>query len=133
MQPWQLDHRVLQADDCGRSVPFRAALGFLYLLHQTSLGVFWSTGQQLQPRFHVVWSYLLPLFLMLCSRHTMKSHLQQDLGDYFSRLGHEVCALSVSSGLGTFPLGMRLEGKGDFAAYQPMISVAVCTGHHSGV
>ena len=63
----------------------------------------------------------------------MESHLQQDLGDYFSRLGHEVCALSVSSGLGTFPLGMRLGGKGDFAAYQPMISVAVCTGHHSGV
>ena len=35
--------------------------------------------------------------------------------------------------LGTFPLGKRLEGKGDFAVYQPMISVAVCTGHRSGV
>ena len=33
----------------------------------------------------------------------------------------------------TFPLGRRLEGKGDFAAYQPMISVAVCTGHHCSV
>ena len=26
---WQLNHLVLQADDCGRSVSFRAALGFL--------------------------------------------------------------------------------------------------------
>ena len=25
------------------------------------------------------------------------------------------------------------ESKGDSAVYQPMISVAVCTGHHSGV
>ena len=40
MQPWQLDHQVLQADDCGRSVSFRAALGFPYLLHQTCFGVF---------------------------------------------------------------------------------------------
>ncbi|WP_419595894.1 hypothetical protein, partial [Thiolapillus sp.] len=55
MQPWQLDHQVLQADDCGRSVSFRAALGFP-LLRQTSLGVFWSTSQQLQPWFPVVWS-----------------------------------------------------------------------------
>ena len=35
--------------------------------------------------------------------------------------------------LGTFPLWRRHEGKGDFAAYQPMISVAVCTGHYSAV
>ena len=35
--------------------------------------------------------------------------------------------------LGTFSLGKGLEGKGDLAAYQPMISVAVCTEHHSGV
>ena len=34
--------------------------------------------------------------------------------------------------LGTFPLGRRLEGKGDFAAYQPMISVAISIWHHSG-
>ena len=53
MQPWQLDHQVLQADDCGRSVSIRAALGFPYLLRQTSLDVFWSTGQ---PWFPVVWS-----------------------------------------------------------------------------
>ena len=56
MQPWQLDHQVLQADDCGRSVSFGTALGFPYLLRQTSLGVFWSTDQQLQPWFPVVWS-----------------------------------------------------------------------------
>ena len=56
MQPWQLDHQVLQADDCGRSVSFRAALGFPYLLHQTSLDVFWSTGPQLQPWSPAVWS-----------------------------------------------------------------------------
>ena len=47
-------------------------------------------------------------------------------------MGHELCALAVFR-LRTFPLGRRLEGKGDFAAYQPMISVAVCTGHHSGM
>ena len=35
--------------------------------------------------------------------------------------------------LGIFSLDRILEGKGDFAAYQPMISVAVCTGHRSGV
>ena len=35
--------------------------------------------------------------------------------------------------LETFPLGRRLEGKGDFSAYQPMIRVTVCTGHHSRV
>ena len=39
MQPWQLEHQVLQADDCGRSVSFQEAPGFPYLLHQTSLGV----------------------------------------------------------------------------------------------
>ena len=54
MQPWQLDHQVLQADDNGRSVSFQAALGFFYLLHQTSLGVSWSNGQQLQLWFPVV-------------------------------------------------------------------------------
>ena len=56
MQPWQLDHQVLQADDYDTSVSFRAALGFPYLLSQTNLGVFWSTGQQLKPWFPVVWS-----------------------------------------------------------------------------
>ena len=55
MQPWQLDHQVLHADDCGRSVSFRAALGFPHPLRQISLGVFWSTGQQLQPSFPVAW------------------------------------------------------------------------------
>ena len=49
-------HQVLQADDCGGSTSFRAALGFPYVLHQTILSVFWSTGQQLQPWFPVVWS-----------------------------------------------------------------------------
>ena len=34
---------------------FRAALGFPCLLHQTSLGVFWLTGKELQPWFPVVW------------------------------------------------------------------------------
>ena len=56
MQPLQLDHQILQADDCGRSVSFRAALEFPYLLRQTSLSVFWSTGQQLKLWFPVVWS-----------------------------------------------------------------------------
>ena len=31
--------------------------------------------------------------------------------------------------VGTFPLWRKLEGKGDFATYQPMISVTLCTGH----
>ena len=35
--------------------------------------------------------------------------------------------------LGNFPLGRRLESKDDFAAYRPMISVAVYTGDHSGI
>ena len=60
MRPWQLDHQVLQADDCGRNVSFRAALGFPYLLRQIRLGVFWSTGLQLQPWFPVVWSSPAP-------------------------------------------------------------------------
>ena len=54
MQPWRLDLQVLQADDCGRSASFRAALGFPYLLHQLSLGVSCSTDQQLQPWFPAV-------------------------------------------------------------------------------
>ena len=56
MQLWQLGHQVLQADDCGRRVSFGAALGVPYILYQISLGVFWSTGQQLQQWFPVVWS-----------------------------------------------------------------------------
>ena len=56
MQLWQLDHQVLRPDNCGRSVSIRAALRVPYLLRQASLGVFWSTGQQLQPWFPVVWS-----------------------------------------------------------------------------
>ena len=69
MQPWQLDDQVLQADDCDRSVSFRAAFGFPYLLSQTSIVISWSASHQLQPWFPVV-----------CSP-----------------LGHEVCALAVSS------------------------------------
>ena len=56
MQPWQLDHQILEADDCGRSVSFRAATGFPNLLRQISLCVSWSIGQQLQPWFPAVWS-----------------------------------------------------------------------------
>ena len=39
MQPWQLDHQVLQADDRGRSVAFQAALLFPYPLRRTSFGM----------------------------------------------------------------------------------------------
>ena len=34
---------------------------------------------------------------------------------------------------GAFSLGRRLDGKGDSAAYQAVISAAVRTGYHSGV
>ena len=33
----------------------------------------------------------------------------------------------------TFSFARRFEGKDVSAAYQPVISVAVCSGHHSGV
>ena len=131
-QPWQLDHLVLQADDFGRSVSFRAALRFPYLLRQTSLGVFWSTGQRLQPWFPVVWSSSASTVLQALQLSHNEVFPPTWLGDCFSPLGNDVCALEFLR-LGTFHLGRRLEGKGDFAEYQPMISVAICTGHHSGV
>ena len=132
MQPWQLDHQVLQADDCGRSVSFRAALGFPYLLRQTSLGVSGRQANSFSRGFLLYGLHLLPLFLRLCSCHTMKSFLQHGLEIVFHPWVTKFVHLQFLR-LGTFPLGRRLEGKGDFAAYQPMISVAVCTGHHSGV
>ena len=42
---------------------FKEALGFLYLLHQTSLGVFLTKGPQLQLWFPVVWSSPASTFL----------------------------------------------------------------------
>ena len=133
MQPRQLDHQVLQAADCGRSVSFQATLGFPYLLHQTSLGVFWSTGQQLQLWFPEVWSSsasTVPLALQL-SHNEACTASQHDLEIFHPWVTKFVHLQFLR--LGTFPLGRTLEGKGDFAAYQPMISVAVCTGHHSCV
>ena len=139
MQSWQLDHRVLQADDCGRSVPFRAAPRFLYLLYQTSLGVFWSTGQQLQPWFPVVPSSFSCSAVFICT-HCFSDSAAVTRGSLSSNLA---CRLYFTLGsgsvhlqflrLGTFPLGRRLEGKGVFAAYQSMISVTVCTRHQSGM
>ena len=73
----------------------------------------------------------LPLFLGLCSCRTMKSFLQHDLKIVFHPWVMTFVHLQCLR-LGTFPLG-RLEGKGDFAAYQPMTSVAVCTRYYSGV
>ena len=110
MHPWQLNHQVLPADDCGKNVSFRAALGTVA----------------------VSCLHLLPLFLRLCSCHTMKSFLQHDLDIVFHPWVTKFVHLQFLR-LGTFPLGRRLECKGDFAVYQPMISVAVCTGHHCGV
>ena len=75
---------------------------------------------------------LLPLFFRLCSCQTVKYLLQHGLKTVF----HPGVTKSVQRQLrrlGTFPLGSRLEGKGDFAAYQPTISTAVRTGHHSAV
>ena len=67
-----------------------------------------------------------------CSCHTLTSFLQHDLEIVFHPWVTEFVHLQFLR-LGTSPLGGRFEGKGDFAAYQPMISVAVCTGQHSGV
>ena len=75
---------------------------------------------------------LLPLFLRLWSCHAMKSFLKHDLEIVFQLKVTKFVRLQFLR-LGTFPLWRTLEGKGDFAAYQPMISVAVRTGHHSGV
>ena len=59
MQPWQLDDQVLQADDCGRSVSFRAALGFPHLLFVKPVLMF-SDRQankiKFQAWFPIVWS-----------------------------------------------------------------------------
>ena len=62
----------------------------------------------------------------------MKSFLQHDLEIVFHPWVTQFVHMQFLR-LGTFPLGKRLEGRGNFAAYQPMISVAVCTGHRSGV
>ena len=72
--------------------------------------------------------HLLPLFLRLCSCHTMKFFLQHDLEIVLHSWVTTFVHLQFLR-LGTFSLGRRLEGKCDFAAYQPMISVAMCTGH----
>ena len=94
----------LQADDFGRSVSYWVALGFPYLCRQTSLGVFWSTGQQLQLWFPVVWcssASTVPQALRLSHNEVFPPTW---LGDCFSPLGHEVCALAVSlSGICVFP------------------------------
>ena len=125
-------HQDLQADACGRRISFWATLGFPYLLCQTSLGVIWSTGQQLQPWFAVAWSSSASTVPQVSAAVTQrKSFLQHDLKIAFYPWVTRFVHLQFLR-LGTFPLGRRLEGKGDFAVYQPMISVAVCTGHHSG-
>ena len=76
--------------------------------------------------------HLFPLFLRLCSCHTMKYFLQNDLEIAFHPWVTKCVHLQFLR-MGSFPLGRRLKGKCDFAVYQPMISVAVCTGHRSGV
>ena len=62
----------------------------------------------------------------------MKSLLQHDLEIVFHPWVTKFVHLQFLR-LGTFLLGRRPGGKGDFAAYQPMIIVAVHTGHHPGV
>ena len=62
----------------------------------------------------------------------MKSFLKHDLEIVFNPWVTKFLHLQFLH-LGAFPLGRTLEGKGDFAVYQPMIIVAVHTGHHPGV
>ena len=112
MQPWQHDDQVFQADGCGRSVSFQAALGFPYLLHQTSLGVSRSKGPQLQLWFPAVWSSSASTVFRLNGCHTVKSLLQDDLKIAF----HPWVTKSVNLQLlrpGTFSLGRGLDDKGD--------------------
>ena len=76
--------------------------------------------------------HVLPLFLGLGGCHTMKSFLQHGLEIVFHPWVTKFVHLQFLR-LETFPPERRLESKGDFAAYQPMISLTVCTGHYSGV
>ena len=62
----------------------------------------------------------------------MKSFLQNDLEIAFHPWVMKCVHLQFLR-TRSFPLGRRLKGKCKFAVYQPMISVAVCTGHRSGV
>ena len=57
----------------------------------------------------------------------MKSFLKQDLEIVFHPWVMKNVHLQFVY-LGTFALGRRLEGKGEFAAYQPMISVESALG-----
>ena len=104
MQPRQIDHQVLQADDCGRNVSFRAALGFPYLLRQTSLGVFWSTGQQLQPWFLVLWSSSASIVPQALQLSHNEGFLQHDLAIVFHPWVTKFVQLQFLR-LGTFHLG----------------------------
>ena len=97
MQPWQLDHQVSHAVDCGRSVSFPATLGFSCLLRQTGRGVSWSTGQQLQPWFPIVWSSSVSTVLQALLLSHNEVFPPTLTGECFSPFGHEVCALAVSS------------------------------------
>ena len=76
---------------------FKEALGFLYLLHQTSLGVFLTKGPQLQLWFPVVWSSPASTFLQALQLWQNKVSPPTWLEDCFSPLGHEVCVLAASS------------------------------------
>ena len=62
----------------------------------------------------------------------MKSFLQNDLEIAFHPLVMKCVHLQFLR-MGSFPLGRRLKSKCECAVYQPIISVAVCTGHRSGV
>ena len=94
------------------SVSFRAALRFPDQLHQTSLDVFWSTGKNFSRGFLQYGLHVLPLFLGLGGCHTMKSFLQHGLEIVFHPWVTKFVHLQFLR-LGTFPLGRRLEGKGD--------------------
>ena len=70
--------------------------------------------------------HLHPLFFRLCSCHTMKSFLQLDLQIVFHPWVR-MCMHLRFLRLWTFPLRRRLEGKGDFEAYDQ------CSSLHSAL
>ena len=124
MQPWRLVHQVLQADKCGRSVSFQAALGFPSSASSDQSCCFLVE----RPATSAVVSCSMVFICLHCSSDSAAA-TQLSLSYNITWVTKFMHLQFLR--LGTFPLGRRLEVKGDFAAYQPVIIEAVCTWLHS--